>query len=298
MDEALYHPIHGYYRRRHNPFGKGGDFFTAEQLQPVYGILMAERVAALYRQMGEPAEFTIVELGSGRGEMADAFARWRYVPVEHEKGELPDRFTGIVFANEFFDALPVDCVVRSQKRLRELRVGWEGDRFSWVVGEPASPEITAYAEAWLPSLVEGARCEVNLDALHWIDRIARSLTSGYAMTIDYGYTRAEAARFFSGTLMSYRRHAALEDVLADPGGRDITAHVNFSALCGHGSSRGLETASLETLAQTLLAAGEGDQFAAALAGSSLQEEQHRRLQLKTLLFGMGESFRVLLQRRA
>jgi hypothetical protein len=52
----------------------------------------------------------------------------------------------------------------------------------------------------------------------------------------------------------------------------------------------------ETLAQTLLAAGEPDQFAAALAASTSAEELRRRLQLKSLLFGMGETFRTLLQK--
>ena len=42
-----------------------------------------------------------------------------------------------------------------------------------------------------------------------------------------------------------------------------------------------------------LAAGEADQFASALAG---EDEPRCRLQLKTLLFGMGESFRTLLQK--
>ena len=53
----------------------------------------------------------------------------------------------------------------------------------------------------------------------------------------------------------------------------------------------------ETLAQTLLAAGEADQFAAALARTARQSELRRRMQLKTLLFGMGETFRVLLQKK-
>jgi SAM-dependent MidA family methyltransferase len=68
--------------------------------------------------------------------------------------------------------------------------------------------------------------------------------------------------------MSYRRHQADEDVLADPGARDITAHVPFTALQEHGARLGLETVRFETLAQTLLAAGEPDQFAAALAAST------------------------------
>jgi SAM-dependent MidA family methyltransferase len=53
----------------------------------------------------------------------------------------------------------------------------------------------------------------------------------------------------------------------------------------------------ETLAQTLLQTGQADEFAAALAAESPAAEARRRLQLKTLLFGMGETFRTLLQRK-
>src|SRR2546425_5449274 len=78
MEVALYHPEHGYYRRPRDPFGKHGDFFTAEQIQPVFGNLMASFIGQLYRQMGEPRDFAIVELRAGRCEMAGAFAEWRY----------------------------------------------------------------------------------------------------------------------------------------------------------------------------------------------------------------------------
>lgn len=287
MDAALYHPEHGYYRRPRDPFGREGDFFTAEQLQPVFGILMAARIRSLYREMGEPADFTVVELGPGRGEMAAFVDNLRLVPPG---GRLPERMRGVVFSNEFFDALPVHRVVWIAGEPRESRVGWREGRFVWVAGGPVSDEIREYVERYFPAGQERASAEVNLDALRWMERISRSLESGYVLTIDYGYTAAEAKRFPDGTLMSYRRHTASEDVLADPGERDITAHVCFPALEGHG----LETARFETLASTLLAAGEADQFAAALAGP---EEARRRLQLKTLLFGMGETFRTLLQKR-
>ena len=42
METALYHPVHGYYRRPRDPFGTAGDFYTAEQIQPVFGILIAD----------------------------------------------------------------------------------------------------------------------------------------------------------------------------------------------------------------------------------------------------------------
>jgi len=297
MQLALYHPAHGYYRRARDPFGKAGDFFTAAQLQPVFGILIAARVRALWDELGRPPDFTVVDLGAGRGEMREAFSDWRYLPIDVDRGALPDRFTGVVFANEFFDALPVDAAVCRAGGFRQMLVNWNGERFAWIEGGAVTAEATAYIEQYIAPCEEGDLVEINLEALAWIERIARSLERGFLFTIDYGYTRRERARFPHGTLMSYRRHTALEDVLADPGERDITAHVPFTALEEHGSECGLDPAPLSTLAQTLLDAGEPDQFAAALAADDPETASERRLQLKTLLFGMGETFRTLLQAR-
>ena len=297
MEAALYDPESGYYRQPRDPFGKGGDYYTAEQLQPVFGILIARQVRVLFEELGSPRDFVVVELGAGRGEMAEAFSQWNYIPVELSAGALPERFTGVVFANEFFDALPVHVITWRAGAARELRVGCQAGRFVWVEGDRASSEVEAWLRAYLPPLQESQIVEVNLDALRWLDRIAAALESGYVLTIDYGYTRAEAARFPEGTLMSYRRHAALENVLDGPGERDITAHVCFTALEEHGAARGLDKIRFETLAQTLLRAGEVDEFSAALKAGTAAEEIQRRLQLKNLLFGMGETFRTLLQRR-
>jgi SAM-dependent MidA family methyltransferase len=296
MEAALYHAVHGYYRRAHDPFGKHGDFYTAEQIQPVFGILIAARIRSLYHAMGAPPDFTVVELGAGRREMAEAFSEWRYIPVDlSAETAMPERFRGVVFANEFYDALPVEQVTFRDGAFRELRVAWD-DRFVWTPGPSVREEVADYLLRYFPPPTDGALFEVNLDALAWIERIARSLETGFAFTIDYGYTRAESIRFPRGSLMSYRRHHADEDVLEDPGERDITAHVHFTALQEYGARVGLEAARFETLAQTLLAAGEPDRFAAALAASTSDEELRRRLQLKSLLFGMGETFRTLLQK--
>jgi SAM-dependent MidA family methyltransferase len=245
--------------------------------------------------MGEPEDFTVVELGAGRGEMASAFSEWRYVPVEAASGEMPEEFRGVVFSNEFFDALPTDVAVYRGGVYRWERVALAGSGFTWQTGEEVDGAAVDYLERYCAAGEEGTRREINLDALAWVDRIAGALSEGYSLAIDYGYTRAEGVRFPGGTLMSYRQHRAYEDVLANPGERDITAHVNFTALIEHGEDRGLGAARLETLAQTLLRAGERDQFAAALEASGEAAALQRRLQLKTLLFGMGETFRVLEQ---
>jgi SAM-dependent MidA family methyltransferase len=300
MEVALYHPQHGYYRRPRansgrDPFGKAGDFFTAQQLQPVFGQLIAARVRRLFEEMGSPPDFTVVELGAGRGEMAPAFAEWHYVPVEIGR-DVPEQIRGVFFSNEFFDALPVEAVLFLRGEFRRRFVAWNEGRFVWTEGDLASPELTAYLRRFFPPPAEGNCYEANLEALNWIGRIGRALRSGWVLSIDYGYTRAEAVRFPRGTLMSYRLHTASEVVLADAGDRDITAHVNFSALTARGEECGMRTERLETLAQTLMAAGEAE-FARILAARDAAEERQHRLQMKTLLFGMGETFRTLWQRK-
>ncbi|MGC8794590.1 MAG: class I SAM-dependent methyltransferase, partial [Bryobacteraceae bacterium] len=252
MELALYHPEHGYYRRGRDPFGPQGDFFTAEQLQPVYGLLMARAMQSFFRELGEPEDFTIVELGAGRGEMKEAFSAWRYLPVECGAGELPQSFTGVVFANEFFDALPVDVAVRRGRGWRSMRVGWMGDGFVWVEAEPVDDEAVSFLKRFVGRQKEGFLAEIHLEALAWLERIARSLERGFLVVVDYGYTRQELASYPLGTLMSYYRHRASEDVLTAPGERDITAMVPFTALQQHGAACGLRTLRFSRLLKFLL----------------------------------------------
>ncbi len=297
MEAALYHPAFGYYRRKRDPFGTGGDFYTAEQIQPAFGILIAQRIRMLRQCMGDPEDFTVVEMGAGRAEMAEALGEFRYIPVDLGSGQLPDRIRGVVFSNEFFDALPVHAAIMRDGAAQELRVTVERDAFTWVEAGPPPEDVECYRKKYLGTLSDGQIFEVNLEALTALDRMAAQLEDGYVLTIDYGYTTAELPRFPRGTLLSYRRHQALDDVLKDPGEQDITAHMCFTALEQYGKQIGLETQAFEPLASTLIAAGEPDQFAKVLAADSPDEARRRSLQLKQLLYGMGETFRTLLQKK-
>jgi SAM-dependent MidA family methyltransferase len=90
----------------------------------------------------------------------------------------------------------------------------------------------------------------------------------------------------------------LNDVLASPGNRDITAHVPFTVLEEHAKRHGFIIERFETLASFLLGIGEADQFASALAADSEKTSIRLRMQLKTLLYSMGETFRVVLAKSA
>jgi len=291
MEVALYHPEHGYYCRGRDPFGKSGDYYTAEQMLLISSFL---RGLLEEEQAGEP--LMLVEIGPGRREMAEFFSDWRYVAVE-TGDRMPAGIRGVVFANEFFDALPVDVAVKRGSGYRQLRVGFRHGRFRWVESEPVDPPVAEYLERYAAAAPDGATVEVNLEALRWIDAIAEHLEQGYALVIDYGYTAPEIVRFPGGTLMSYRRHRALEDVLENPGDRDITAHVCFTAIEDHAAARGFTKVRRESLARLLLRAGEPDHFARTLREVNEAGRLRRRLQLKSLMFGMGETFLALLLRK-
>lgn len=293
MELALYAPQAGYYTRGVDRFGKGGDYYTAEQLQPVFGTLIAQYVRSVRDEMRAPSDFRVVELGAGRGDMEPALGEFGYVAVEIGRGSLPKTVTGVVFANEFFDALPVQLVIRRADGFVERRVALVNGKFAFVDGERISDRTLDYVGRWYADARPGSVIEVNLLALEWIGRIAERLERGYVLIIDYGFTNREWIRHHHGTLMSYRGHAASDDVLADPGERDITAHAPFTVLEEYAADRGLQKRRFTTLARFLLDIGEPDHFGAALNAPTESERIHRRLQLKTLLFDMGETFRVL-----
>ena len=298
MELALYHPDRGYYRTGRDPFGKTGDYFTNAQLQPVFGRLIAQRLDRWRQQLGTPDRFTLLELGAGRGETGAEVRRCmpdiKWVPLERGDAWPRHPVTGTVFCNEFFDALPVDVVQRRAGKWVEWRVGLSGGRFAWE----RVPE--SGARRGIPRVSNGQRIETCERQVRAVERIARILKRGWVVAIDYGYTHDEVergGRFPDGSLMSYVAHRADPDVLAEPGGRDITSHVNFSALEEAGRSLGLEVLPLKTQQAFLLEAGEADSFAYALAAGTARRETELRMQLKSLLFGLGETFRVLVMRK-
>ena len=298
MELALYDPQHGYYAGGRDPFGRGGDFYTNAQLQPVFGRLIAQQIARWRSAMGSPGDFRVLELGPGRGETAAEVRRCMpgvdWVAVEHGEDWPGGPVTGVVFCNEFFDALPVDLVERGERGWIEWGVGLDGDGFGWQRIGPSSPRVG------LPRIDPGRRIETCERQVEAMARIGDSLRRGWIMAIDYGYTRAEVergGRFPDGSLMGYSQHRADPDVLLEPGRRDITAHVNFSALEDVGRAAGLEVSPLKSQQAFLLKAGEPDSFAYALTAASELRSMELRMQLKSLLFGLGETFRVLLLRR-
>jgi SAM-dependent MidA family methyltransferase len=202
----------------------------------------------------------------------------------------------IVFANEFFDALPVEILGTQGK----LHLALENDRLHEIWLPPSAEELE-FLDRYGVHPESGERIEVPLIAQDWMQQLAHSISRGFLLIIDYGYTRAEQlAGRHRGTLMAYRHHSASPNPYQAPGEQDITAHVNFTALAAAPEQAGMQVQNLRTQSQFLMGIGEANQFADAFEGCRLPQERAKvALQLKHLVTpaGMGETFHVLVASR-
>ena len=227
-----------------------------------------------------PPENLHPSTGSGQ-----AFSR-----TKRARNGAPENPT-IVFANEFFDAVPVEIVSAQGS----LRVDCRDGRFveTWV---STSPEEMEFLDRYSIHPEEEDRVEVSLQGQAQM-LAASDFEYGFVVVIDYGYAREEqlAGRHVD-TLKAIRQHSVSANPYEAPGEQDITADVNFTALAGVAEQRGLHACKLVTQSQFLMGVGEANQFADAFEDCRLPQERAKvALQLKHLVTpaGMGESFHVL-----
>ena len=201
----------------------------------------------------------------------------------------------IVFANEFFDALPVEILGTAGK----LHIALENNRLHEIWLPPLDEELE-FLDRYGVHPEASERIEVPMLAQNWIGQIAHAIARGFLLMIDYGYTRNEQlAGRHRGTLMAYRHHSSSPDPYQAPGEQDLTAHVNFTALAAACEQAGMQVEKLLTQSQFLMGIGERNQFADAFEDSRLPQERAKvALQLKHLVTpgGLGENFQVLIAR--
>jgi SAM-dependent MidA family methyltransferase len=314
MERCLYDPEHGYYTVKSGVFGRSGDFYTSAYTHPIFAEILAEGFAAFLRRFPGQHALDFVELGPGEGllaarilarlrqadpELAD---RVRYFPVEVHEGTLPERISGLVFSNEFFDALPVHRVRVRKSRLQELYVEVAEDGLREVEGPLSDPRIARYLESGFRELREGWDYEASLSLVDWIEKLNQRIDRAVVVTIDYGFQWDEYQAFAraAGTVLSYYRHQAVTDPLLRPGEQDITAHVNFDALLQVTARLGWVSEPICTQREFLVRWGlherllAGEQTGRRLDGDRLGE----LLRLKELLIpgGISDTMKVLVQR--
>ncbi len=224
--------------------------------------------------------------------------------LRSSREDVPDKVQGVIFANELLDAFPVRAVEMTRDGLSEVVVDVKDDRLFERL-RPAPAELAASLEAVGARLKPGWKGEINLDAVAWTRNAARAIDRGFLVLIDYGH---EAADLFSpshagGTRATFSSHVHREGGpgganapwLEEPGGCDITSHVDLTSIGRAALDAGM--VELGRLDQTYfllnLAMSDLDSASESAAGS---EGLGDRLALKTLVLpgGLGSTHKVLI----
>jgi SAM-dependent MidA family methyltransferase len=253
-------------------------------------------------------EYWIIEPSARRQrwqrETLKPFANVRWAASVSALSETA-RPAGILFGNELLDAFPVrrfswDAV---GKTWHELGVTLAHETLAWTrMNQERPPSNLPFAMRQLPGellavLPDSYIVEDSPGAETWWRQAAAALQRGNLVAIDYGFTTDEmiSPGRTRGTLRAYHRQQVSNDVLANPGEQDLTAHVNFSAIQRAGEAAGLTTKDFcpqpRFLTRILQNAIRQGHFA------SLNASQIRQFQTLTHPEHLGRAFRVLVQGR-
>ena len=250
LDHFMARAVAAYYARAATPFGRAGDFTTAPEISQAFGEVLGAWCAVIWERMGRPDPVILAECGPGRGTlMADALravaqaapafraaCRVHLVETsptlrEAQARALPGQVAAwhddiatlppgplLLLGNEFLDALPIRQFIRRDGAWMERHV-----QDGAFVEQPATdlPHLPAEAP-------EKAVKEVSEPALAFVATLSARLAAqgGAALLVDYG----PGAPAFGDTLQAVAAQGTGLDPLAEPGMRDLTAHVDFPTL--------------------------------------------------------------------
>ncbi|WUD34637.1 SAM-dependent methyltransferase [Streptomyces europaeiscabiei] len=239
--EALYGPG-GFYLR---PEGPAGHFRTSVHASSLFASAVARLLCRVDEALGRPDGLGFVDMAAGRGELVSGVLaalpsgvakRTRAYAVELADRPVglddrvewlaapPEGITGLLFANEWLDNVPVEVVeVDAAGAARLVLVREDG---SELLGEPVGGEDARWLDRWWPlDPQEGLRAEIGLPRDHaWAAAVA-GVDRGLAVAVDYAHLAGSRPPF--GTLTGFREGRETRPV--PDGSCDITAHVALDA---------------------------------------------------------------------
>jgi SAM-dependent MidA family methyltransferase len=311
MEQALYHPAHGYYSSGQCAIGRHGDYFTNVSVGPLFGRLLTAQFAEMWERLGETESFVIVEQGAHHGDFAhdvlesaakyrpNFFTALRYRIVEpfpilqdrqlQTLAEFEDKidwrasidcldpFAGVHFSNELLDSMPVRLIGHGNETVVDL----EGDGFT-LVERPLLKGAT-------PSKTPRKKGAFNQPALDWIDNIAAKLRRGYVLAVDYGHLSNE----FDASIQVRSQHRHLDSPFERIGHADITMHVDWMSVAERGRATGLHVAGFTD--QHHFLTGILSEWPEIIQSRLLEVDSKMKRELQTLLHPemLGRSFQVL-----
>ncbi|MFD7815935.1 SAM-dependent methyltransferase [Streptomyces sp. NPDC059785] len=249
----------GFYRR---PEGPAGHFRTSVHASPLFARAVARLLCRVDEALGHPARLDFVDMAAGRGELAagvlaalpaDVAARTRCRAVERADRpegldhriewlpEPPEGTTGLLFANEWLDNVPVEVAETDAAGVRRLVFVREDG--AERLGPPVGGAEARWLARWWPASGEGSRAEIGLPRDTAWARAVATVDRGLAVAADYAHTAAARPPF--GTLTGFRAGNQVAPV--PDGSCDITAHVALDACALPGGRAVTQRAALRAL---------------------------------------------------
>ncbi|QJT94684.1 SAM-dependent methyltransferase [Wolbachia endosymbiont of Diaphorina citri] len=317
MNAALYHKEYGYYMSK-LPLGKDGDFITAPEISQLFGETIAVWIMHTWEKLGKPSKFSLVELGPGKGTLIHDVIRvtkkyscffssmdihlveispiLQKIQKEKLKGlninwhtdvdNLPNRPT-IFFANELFDALPIDQFVYRDGQWYENRVTKQDNGSLSLSLQCLTRPKTGFLTGMTGDF-NGAVVEVCLAGIEILKKLENKIVNnrGAALIIDYGYVYPE----YKSTLQSVKQHK-YANFLNNIGNSDITALVNFQSL-----KDSLRHVNCEILTQRefLYLFGIKERVQALMENASNEQKNQTFSEFLRLTENMGTLFKAML----
>ncbi len=277
MSIVQHHPIYGYYGRGQVQIGKDGDFYTAPTLSPLFG----ETIAMFIEPILQNHRGNILELGAGQGDLAEQIlSQWsnlysdrRYYILELSPAltirqqqrlakfnqvvwiqQLPTAFVGAIIANEVFDSVPFRLYRKNKKQWFERGVRIEGEKLAW---QDTIASDDTHQPLLKKKLADGYQTEISPQADALMHSLVDALKAGIIVIGDYG---SDENNYYHphrsmGTMRCYHQQTTDNDPLNNIGNKDITAHINFTAIANAGINAGSQLLGYMTQMQFLAQAG-------------------------------------------
>ena len=330
MHHSLYAEGLGYYVNGFSKLGKHGDFTTAPEISDDFAFCLAQQCLQVISTLDRA---DILEFGGGSGRLArdllqnlhklDALPE-RYLILEvsselqqaqrellqlqlpaevfgkvHWLQNLPDSFSGIVIANEVFDAFAVERFTMIDGNAHRLMVDCSDDGLVLqpVVSDFVNREVAAIQQETSTFLEDGYTSEFCALLGPWWQALSECFDKGAAIICDYGMERNQyySPTKSSGTLRCFFRHTLHDDPFARPAVQDITADVDFTAVAIAATSAGFELQGYSPLSEFMLSLGVLEHHQKKIESLDTREQLIATGDLKRIILPqeMGDRFRVI-----
>jgi SAM-dependent MidA family methyltransferase len=249
---VLYADNCGYYTRDRDRVGRSPerDFYTAESLGKVFAQLV---ITAAHDLLGETtaAQSTFIEIAAEPG--AELVSRIESHPfadsrVIRQGDAICADGPVVIFANEWLDALPFHRLIFRDGQWYERGVRLNAEHaLEDVLLDHFTPEVAAIRNRLPVQALEGYELDLPLQAEAAIADLLAQDWTGILLLFDYGKTwSALSSDCPAGTARTYYQHTQANDLLDQPGKKDITCDVCWDPLADLLSKKGLQSVTLET----------------------------------------------------